>query len=96
MILTNVSLRPFNTFGIEVTAKAMAQVTTEDALREVLEHHRQSKEELLILGGGSNILFTRNVDALVLINQLEGIHIISEDGQSVTVKAVRAWSGTTW
>jgi len=93
MILTNVSLRPFNTFGIEVTAKAMAQVTTEDALREVLEHHRQSKEELLILGGGSNILFTRNVDALVLINQLEGIHIISEDGQSVTVKA---GAGVVW
>lgn len=93
MILHNVSLRPFNTFGIDVSAKMLAQVASEDALKEVLEHHRRSNQELLILGGGSNILFTRNVDALVLINQLEGIHIIQEDEQNVTVKA---GAGVVW
>jgi UDP-N-acetylmuramate dehydrogenase len=93
MMLRNVSLRPFNTFGIDVMAKSLARVTTEDALHEVLEHHRRSKEELLILGGGSNILFTRNVDGLVLVNELAGIGIVSEDGQHVTVKA---GAGVVW
>jgi len=93
MMLRNVSLRPFNTFGIDVTAKAMAQVTTMDALQEVLEHHRRTKEELLILGGGSNILFTRNVDGLVLVNELEGIDIVHENEESVIVKA---GAGVVW
>lgn len=93
MILRNVSLRPFNTFGIDVTAKLMARVATLDALQEVLEHHRKTKEELLILGGGSNILFTRNVDGLVLVNELEGIDIVHENEESVIVKA---GAGVVW
>lgn len=93
MILTNVSLRPFNTFGIDVSAKAFAQVTTQDELNEVLEHQRKAEEELLILGGGSNILFTRNMDGLVLLNQLGGISIVKEDKDTVTVKA---GAGVVW
>ncbi|MCF8256918.1 MAG: UDP-N-acetylmuramate dehydrogenase [Flavobacteriales bacterium] len=93
MILNNVSLRPFNTFGIDVMAKALTQVTTEDELREVLEHNRKTTDDLLILGGGSNILFTRNMNGLVLVNQLGGISIVREDTDSVTI---RAGAGVVW
>lgn len=93
MILHNVSLRQFNTFGIDVKAEALAKVTTENELQELLDQYRRTKGELLILGGGSNILFTRNVSGLVLVNELGGIDIVHQDTDSVTLKA---GAGLVW
>ncbi len=88
----NISLKPYNTFGINVFAQNFASFTTVDELSELLStiNHQPST---LILGGGSNILFTKHFDGLVLKNQLEGIELIHEDADYYYVKAA---AGEVW
>ncbi len=80
----NYSLKNFNSFGINVFAKKFARFSNDIELAEILEH---SKGQKLILGGGSNILFTKNFDGLILKNEIDGIEIIKDDEQYVYVKA---------
>jgi UDP-N-acetylmuramate dehydrogenase len=89
-IQQNISLRPYNTFGIDVAAKAFATFTSVDELAEGLGYPANDK---LILGGGSNILFTKDFDGLVLKNELKGIETVSEDGDHYYVKAA---AGENW
>jgi UDP-N-acetylmuramate dehydrogenase len=93
MIQHNVSLRQFNTFGLDVTAKALARVNSQDSLSEILENARKNRSELLVLGGGSNILFTKDVSALVVLIDMEGIVVVAENEQDVFV---RASAGVPW
>lgn len=92
MILKNTSLKPFNTFGIDVNAAEFATFKTIDELKSVLQERNQNLP-LLILGGGSNILFTKQVDALVLKNELFGMEIIQETADFVDLKV---GAGTVW
>lgn len=84
----NVSLKAYNTFGIDVTARRFARFTSVTGLQELA-----ALAAPLILGGGSNILFTKNIDGLVLQNNIEGIEKIKEDDASVYV---RAGAGVNW
>ena len=68
MISSKVSLKPFNTFGIEVFAKRFASFSSVEDLKEVLDE--KGDDELLVLGGGSNILFTKDFDGLVVKNEI--------------------------
>ena len=86
----NISLRPYNTFGINVTARKFARFTSVDELKQLLVWHQANP---LILGGGSNILFTKNVDGLVLHNAIGGIEKIREDEEHVYIKA---GAGENW
>ena len=81
----NYSLQPFNTFGIEVKAKYFATFSNTRELETCLK--AQPNEPLLILGGGSNLLFTQDFDGLVLRNQITGISIVKENDQNIYVKA---------
>ena len=81
----NISLKPFNTFGINVTAKHFVSVSDITDLRDVLS--LEGYPNKLILGGGSNMLLTKNQDKLVIHINLKGIEITSEDDDFVTVKA---------
>ena len=90
VIRESVNLKPYNTFGIAAKAKSFAEVTTEDEAHEVL---RSSKNNLLILGGGSNVLFTKDFDGLVMHNSLKGIEVIDQNDHNVTVKVA---SGEIW
>lgn len=92
-ILNNISLLAYNTMGIDVKAKHFASFTSADELPEVLETPVASHSPLLVLGGGSNILFTKDYDGLVLKNELKGIEIIKEDDAYVYVKA---GAGENW
>ena len=94
MFQQNVSLKPYNTFGIEATAKAFAAFHSVNALSELL-HDAQDITRLapLILGGGSNILLTRNVDGVVLKNELYGIEKVDEDEDHIYIKA---GAGENW
>jgi UDP-N-acetylmuramate dehydrogenase len=83
-IQENFSLKKLNTFGIAATAKYFASFHSADALGEILANNPANK---LILGGGSNILFTKNFDGLVLKNEIIGIEKIKEDEQFVYVQA---------
>jgi len=85
MVQTNISLRPYNTFGIDVSAECFAAFSSLDELKILLEDHRKNNK--LIIGGGSNILFTKNVAGIVLKNELKGINLIKEDENHFYVKA---------
>jgi len=89
-ILKNISLKPYNTFGIDVKAKHFISVTSIDELTEALSIKDHEK---FILGGGSNMLLTKDVEALVIHLNLKGISIVSEDETSVIVKA---YAGENW
>ncbi|MDO5971666.1 UDP-N-acetylmuramate dehydrogenase [Flavivirga aquimarina] len=83
-IKQNISLKSYNTFGIDVSAKFFISVSSIDELKQVLvlkEHPNK-----LILGGGSNMLLTKDFEGLVIHINLKGIEIISETDDFVTVK----------
>jgi UDP-N-acetylmuramate dehydrogenase len=85
LIKHDISLKPFNTFAIDVIAKHFVSVSTIDELKTVLA--LKEYPEKLILGGGSNMLLTKNQDKLVIHVNLKGITIVSQDDDFVTVKA---------
>lgn len=93
MIEQNISLKPYNTFGLDVQAKLMARVNSISALQEVLSDAKLKSEERFILGGGSNILLTRNVDGLVIKNEIDGIEVIEEAPDHFLV---RSGAGVVW
>ena len=92
-ILEKISLRPYNTFGIDVTAEYLLEFKTTDQLRQGLEWSYQQNQPSIILGGGSNVLLTRDYQGIVLINKLSGIKISHEDDDHVWVKAA---GGEKW
>lgn len=87
----NVSLKPYNSFGINAQAKALATFNSIETLEELLAHNTNQPQ--LILGGGSNILFTKDFDGLVLKNELQGIELVNEDEHHFYVKAA---AGEVW
>ncbi len=89
----NVSLRQYNTFNLEATARYFAAFHSREALEEILREPQFRHTPKLILGGGSNILLTKDFDGLVLKNEVKGIHTISEDDDHVYVKA---GAGENW
>ena len=93
-LLENISLQPFNTFGIDVKAKYFSSFTTLDELKELLSHSLLKRQDSrLILGGGSNILFMKDFDGLVLKNEIKGIELLSEDDKFFYIKAA---AGEVW
>ncbi len=93
-IQENISLKPYNTFGINVKAKYFSSFATIDELTELLSYYRpKGQDSRLILGGGSNILFTKDFDGIVLKNGLKGIELIKEDDKFYYVKAA---AGEIW
>ena len=81
----NISLKPFNTFGIDVSANYFVSVSTIEELKHILS--LKDYPNKLILGGGSNMLLTKDFDGLVIHINLKGIEIVSEDSDFVFVKA---------
>ncbi len=90
-ILQNFSLKNYNTFGIEAKAKAFVAVHSIAELKSVLEQNASEKK--FILGGGSNMLLTQDVDALVIHIDLKGKEIIQEDEDFVWIEAQ---AGENW
>ena len=83
-IRNNISLKNYNTFGIDAKARHFISVQTVNELLEVLKLKEYPKK--FILGGGSNMLLTDNVNALVIHINIKGIEIVSKNNNSVTVK----------
>ncbi|HEK0906262.1 TPA: UDP-N-acetylmuramate dehydrogenase [Pseudomonas putida] len=82
-----VSLKPFNTFGIDVKARYLALAHDDDEVRQALALAAQRQLPVLVVGGGSNLLLTRDVDALVLHMASRGRRILSDDGERVVIEA---------
>lgn len=93
----NFSLTAYNTFGVAAQARYFARITSTEELRMVLSTGlvplRAGSGSLLVLGGGSNILLTRDFDGLVIKNELKGIRKVSEDDIYVYL---RAGAGENW
>jgi UDP-N-acetylmuramate dehydrogenase len=86
----NISLKPFNTFGIDVNASKFVSIDSLQNLKDILD---TNPLDLLILGGGSNMLLTKDVEALVLQINLKGISVISSFKNSVHVEVA---AGENW
>ena len=90
-ILENFSLKKYNTFGIEAKAAAFVAVHSVEELRQILQEN--PTREKFILGGGSNMLLTKDIDALVIHIDLKGKKIIKEDENHVWVESQ---AGENW
>ena len=85
----NISLKPYNTFGIDINAESFISVDSLSQLQEIIANHK----DVFILSGGSNILLTQNITKPVIHLNLKGIEIVNFDNNSVFVKIQ---SGENW
>ena len=92
-ILNNYSLKNLNSFGIDIKAKLFSNFNSENELIKLLSNKSLEEKSVFILGDGSNILFTKDFEGLVLANKINGIDIISEDQTSMTI---RVGAGENW
>ena len=90
-IQENKSLKPYNTFGVSVLSKKFIEIHTELELEQLLKEDL-SKEPFLVLGGGSNVLFTKDFDGLVIKISIPGLtNSIHEDRIEVISGAGVKW-----
>jgi UDP-N-acetylmuramate dehydrogenase len=92
-IYENYDLTQLNTFGVKATAKYLAEVTSEEEVRELWQTDEFKNNPKLFLGGGSNILFTQNWQGIVVLNKMKGIEIISETPENIILKSM---GGEIW
>ncbi len=92
-ILENHSLKNVNTFGVDVIARYFAEFESNKQLKELLQLFNEKKCEILILGSGSNILFTKDYPGAVLKNNIFGINIITETD---TFTQLKVGAGVIW
>ncbi len=90
-IQENISLKQYNTFGINAKARYFCEITSLDELREALE--LEGYPEKFILSGGSNMLITKDISALVLYIHIKGIFVEQEDENHVVLKVM---AGENW
>ncbi|OYU80543.1 MAG: UDP-N-acetylenolpyruvoylglucosamine reductase [Flavobacterium sp. BFFFF1] len=83
-ILDHFSLKNFNTFGIDATARRFVAIHNIEELKAVLQHNPQ--DQIFVLGGGSNMLLTGNVDALVVHIDIKGKKIVRENDDFAEVQ----------
>ena len=94
-IQKNISLKEYNTFGIDSMAASFSVFKDKEELVELLEYEERHKHSapVMILGGGSNILFTQDYNGLVLKNNIPGIKKLKEDEDHVYINA---GAGVNW
>ncbi|MGA4636719.1 UDP-N-acetylmuramate dehydrogenase [Pseudomonas solani] len=87
VVSESVSLKSFNTFGVEVRARLFAEAHGDADVREALALASARGIPLQVIGGGSNLLLTGDIDALVLRMASRGLHLLGDDGEQVLVEA---------
>lgn len=93
LVQENISLQHLNTFGMDVMARFYTEAAGIDDLQEIFSKLAFAPLPHMILGGGSNVLFTRDFDGLVIKNRFSGISVVRETPEEVFV---RAGAGETW
>jgi UDP-N-acetylmuramate dehydrogenase len=91
-MVTGVSLKTYNTFGIDAKATFFTKISSVEEVKEILRA-KEATQKHLFLGGGSNVLFLEDFDGLVIKNEIEGIDIVRETEEFVYIKA---GSGVVW
>ncbi|MGA0557426.1 UDP-N-acetylmuramate dehydrogenase [Larkinella sp. VNQ87] len=92
-IQSHVSLKPYNTFGIDAKARYWVEIDAEEQLSTLFQLTEFLTVPKLILGGGSNVLFTRDFEGLAIKIAIQGITLVREDDAHVYVKA---GAGVNW
>lgn len=92
-VQTNVQLKPFNTFGIEAKAKFFVEISTIVELQNILQNPDYQGIERLILGGGSNLLLTKDFDGLVIKINIKGFEVVKENDDNIWIKS---GAGVAW
>lgn len=88
---SNISLKSYNSFRIDAVAEHFARFSSQEQLKELLT--QTAGGQIMLLGGGSNILFTHNFEGYVLKNEIRGIELVKEDADYYYVKAA---AGENW
>jgi UDP-N-acetylmuramate dehydrogenase len=83
----NVSLKKFNSFGIDVNARYFVEIKTEDDLQEIIFNQEFNRVNRLFLGGGSNILLTKDYNGLVAKISTKGNRVLEENDKEVLVES---------
>jgi len=89
----DINITAYNTFGITANAKYFTRVQSLDNLKEIILKNRQSRHKLWVLGGGSNVLLTQDVNAWVLKNEFKGIKKTDENKDFIWIEA---YGGEDW
>jgi len=89
----NISLKSYNTFGIQASAKTLVEIGNIEDLKDFCQSGYYNVIPRLFLGGGSNILFTEDFNGVILHSKINDITIVGEDKKNVLIKA---GSGITW
>lgn len=92
-IQQNISLKQYNTFGIDVNAKEFVSVDTLEELQILCQAFNLNERKLLIMGGGSNLLLTDHFNGMVIHVNLKGIQVIHENDEHVWIKSM---AGEVW
>lgn len=89
--LSNISLKPYNTFGIDAKARCLAEYESVEELQHLLQKYCDSRK--LHIGGGSNLLFLNDFDGVILHSAILGVEVVEETDKDVVVKV---GSGMVW
>ncbi len=92
-LIENYSLKNLNTFGIEASTKYFAEIFSEEELLELLSDDRSRREKKIVLGSGSNILFTKIFNGLLIKNSISAINVFKENDDLVLIEA---GAGVIW
>src|SRR6201995_911619 len=90
---SDVSLKALNTFGLPACARRLARIRGDADVRRVLDSPEVGRAAKLVLGGGSNLVLTRDVDELVLKVEVDGLRLVEARDDAFIVEA---GAGMTW
>ncbi|PAU95729.1 UDP-N-acetylenolpyruvoylglucosamine reductase [Aliifodinibius salipaludis] len=86
LVETDVDLKPYNTLNISARARYFATIESESQLKEVLRHPKTEGLKIMVLGGGSNVLFADDFDGLILHIEIKGREVVKENDEYVWLK----------
>jgi len=92
-ILSGINLQKYHTFGIDVNCSYFTVITNTEEFRDLIKTDLYRNNLRLVVGGGSNLLFTKNFNGLVIKNEMKGISVEETDKENVKVKAM---AGEVW
>ena len=89
LVETDVNLKPYNTFGLPAVARRLVRIREAADVRRVVDHPELGRAPKFVLGGGSNLVLTKDVDAVVLKVEIPGIRLL---GDAEGVERVGLWA----
>jgi UDP-N-acetylmuramate dehydrogenase len=92
-IESGVSLKPYNTFALPAVAQTLVRIASDADVRRVVDHPELGRAPKFILGGGSNIILTRDMPAVVLKVEVAGMRLVEERADAWIVEA---GAGESW